>query len=65
MPCDRRAYRREGVGPTGNKEWMIRVDTCGGCGRHYPHQPNDLTLEQKSWVKRWNTKMGEKDEQTN
>ena len=63
MPCDRRTFKREGVGPTGNKAWMIRVDTCGKCGRHYPTQPNDLTLEQRSWVKRWNDRMGEQDEQ--
>ena len=54
MPCNVRANRREGVGPTGKKEWMILVDTCHRCGRHYPLHPHKLTLEQKSWVKRIN-----------
>lgn len=41
---------------------MILVDSCYRCGRHYPIRPHELTLEQKSWVKRWNAKMAEKPE---
>jgi|GEM_PF-4566367 len=63
MPCDRVTHRREGVGPTGrNKQWMIRVDTCGKCGRHYPVNREILTIAQNDWVKRWNTNMGRKND---
>jgi hypothetical protein len=62
FPCNKRATRREGVGPTGRKGWMILVDTCHKCGRHYPFKPNELTLEQKSWVKRINKLAGQKPE---
>jgi len=62
MPCNKRATRREGVGPTGRKQWMILVDTCHNCGRHYPFKPNELTIEQKSWVKRINELAGQKPE---
>ena len=64
-PCDRRATRRERVGPTGRrKTWSILVDSCHRCGRHYPVNPDDLTAEQTSWVERWNTRMGETEETT-
>ena len=54
MPCNRRTQRREGVGPTGRKEWMILVDTCYRCGRHYPIQSRKLTFQQENWINRWN-----------
>ena len=62
MPCNVRATRREGVGPTGKKQWMVLVDTCHRCGRHYAFRPNKLTLEQRSWLKRINTLAGKKDD---
>ena len=58
--CKRKASRREAVGPTGRKsDWMIQVDTCSGCGRHYPTDRSSLTPEQVSWVRRWNRKMND------
>jgi len=62
MPCNKRATKREGVGPTGDKEWMILVDTCYRCGRHYPIKSDELTHEQKSWVTRWNNRCSSKPE---
>jgi len=60
LHCDRKARRREGVGPTGRKDWMIMVDTCTKCGRHYPVKPREINLAQKSWIDRWNKRMNQK-----
>lgn len=54
--CNKKHYRgRCRVGPTGKKQWMIRVDGCHNCGVILPAQK--LTTNQKNWVKRWNNRI--------
>ena len=55
--CGSSPQSRQRFGPTGrDKVWMILGDKCP-CGRLYPVDLEELTEEQKSWVRRWNARM--------
>ena len=53
--CEYSHFSRVGVGPTGNNDWMIRVDSCVRCGYLRPAQK--ITWKQWYWVIRWNKRI--------
>jgi hypothetical protein len=56
--CGKFAYGRQAIGPRGNQQWRILVDTCTHCGKHHAVHAEHLTPTQRQWLDRRNAGIG-------
>lgn len=55
--CGHHVGDRRRVGPTGNNDFNILVESCYKCGTLYPVEHNELSYKEIHWVYRYNERM--------